>query len=114
MQGDSVLVNRRAARYVPVSRSESNHAANLLTDAIGFHVLVTGVVVVGSAGVLEIDSQPASGDVVVLTSRRSARWLRSRPVVFDAAQVEAVFSKARRSDVWAPSGRRSGQRSGVS
>lgn len=105
VQGDSFLVGRRTTRYVPVCRSEGGHAARLLTDAAGFNVLVTAVIVVGSARLLDVDSQPADGDVVVLARRRLARWLTSRPAVFDAAQVEAIFARARRSDVWAPAHR---------
>lgn len=103
VRGNTFLVNNYAKRYVYVSRAEAENAAALLTQSVGIPVLSTGViVVVGARGGFDVSQQPPDGDVVVLTVRTLVGWLAARPAVLDDRQVDAVFAKARRSDVWAP------------
>lgn len=99
--GDTVLVGGTRQPYVRNSRHEARRASRLLTAACGFPVAAVGLVAVVGARDLTVRSQPAGGDVHLLSGRTIDRWLRSRPVgVLTAAQVGAVHERARRSTTW--------------
>ncbi|WP_222705355.1 nuclease-related domain-containing protein [Cellulomonas massiliensis] len=94
---DAVLVNGTRYPYVRNARHEAQRAERLLTAAVGRRVVVEGVVVVRAQD-LTVRAQPA--DVHVLASRRLVRWLRARPEVLAADEVDAVFAAARRASTW--------------
>jgi hypothetical protein len=95
--GDTVKVNGLRHAYIRSSRHEAERASRLLSDACGFDVPVTPLIVVVNAEQVTIEEPPH--DVHVLTRRRLRRWLQRRPEVL-ATTGEAIFAKARRSSTW--------------
>ncbi len=94
------MINGRRQPYIRNSRHEAARAARLLTDARGFAVFVTGLVV--PVGADDITIKTSSADVHVVNRMRLVRWLRERPVVLPDTQIEAIFGAARRSATWQP------------
>ena len=97
---NTLLVNGVRQPYLRNSRHEAERASRLLTEACGFSVAVTGVVVPVNADDISIKAAPV--DVPVMNRRRLVRWLRWRPVSLEAATVEAIYDAARRSTTWQP------------
>lgn len=102
VSGNTVMIDGNRTHYVRNSRFEAARTAKLLATALGSAPLpVTGLIaVMGARGGLTIKSQPASGDVVVLTRKEIATWLAKRPEVLTGDQVEGIHEVARRSDTW--------------
>jgi hypothetical protein len=93
--GDTVKVNGLRHAYIRNSRHEAERASRLLSDACGFDVPVTPLIVTVGAD-LTIKEHPA--DVHILSRHLLRRWLRRRPEVLSAA--DAIFDQARRSSTW--------------
>jgi hypothetical protein len=98
--GNTLMINGQRQPYIRNSRHEAARATRLLTDACGFPVFVTGLVVPVGANDITIKTAPA--DVHVVNRMRLVRWLRERPVVLPDTQTEAIFDTARRSTTWQP------------
>lgn len=99
MRGDSFRVDGYRQHYVKASRSEARKASRLLTAACGRPVHVRPLIVIVGA-YLDVRQQPA--DVVVVRRKDVAKWLRKRPAVLSAVDVEAIYEQARRSTTWLP------------
>jgi hypothetical protein len=85
--------------YLRNSRYESKRATRLLTQACGFAVEATPLIVV-LCDELVVKRQPP--DVQVVGRRDIALWLRKRPAVLTAADTDAIWDHARRSTTWLP------------
>ncbi len=96
--GNAVIVNGHRQPYVRNSRHEATRASRLLSEACGFPVFVTGVVVPIGADSLTVRSQPDG--VHVVNRMALVAWLRARPQVLDDSAIAAVFDVARRSTTW--------------
>ena len=90
-------VNGRSTPYLRNSMHEAARAANLLSEACGFAVLVEPVIVVLTAE-LTIEAQPVG--VQVVSSRRIDRWLLVRSARLGKEAVEAIYEQARRDVTW--------------
>lgn len=97
--GDVLMVNGARQPYVRNSRHEAARASRLLSQACGFPVPVTGVLVPVNARDITIKKPPV--DVAVVNRRRLRRFLRRQPEMLDAAAVEAIFGHGRRPSTWA-------------
>lgn len=95
--GDTVKVNGLRLAYIRTSRHEAERASRLLSDACGFAVPVTPLIVFVNAEQVTIKESPH--DVHVLTRRALRRWLRRRPELL-TTNGEAIFDRARRSSTW--------------
>ncbi len=95
--GDTLKVNGLRHAYIRNSRHEAERAGRLLSDACGFDVPVTPLIVVVNAEQVTIKEPPH--DVHILTRGRLRRWLQRRPELL-ATTDEAIFEKARRSSTW--------------
>lgn len=95
--GDTVKVNGLRHAYIRNSRHEAERANRLLSDACGFDVPVTPLIVTVGARELTIKEHPAG--VHILSRRLLRRWLQRRPDVF-TAHADVVFEQARRSSTW--------------
>lgn len=87
------------SHYLRNSRHEAARATRLLTHACGFAVNATPLIVV-LCDELTVKQQPA--DVKVVGRRDIALWLRKRPAILDAAEIDAIWEQARRSTTWQP------------
>ena len=96
--GDTFMVNGTRQPYVRNSRHEARRASRLLSQAIGVHIPVQGVIVPVGAGGFTLRAEP--DDVIVVNRMRLARTLRSLPTLFTPAQVDHVFAHARLSSTW--------------
>jgi hypothetical protein len=83
--------------YLRNSRHEAERAGRLLTRACGFAVDVASLIVV-LGDKLTVKKQPA--DVQVVGRLDITLWLRKRPPVLSAAEVDAIWEQARRSTTW--------------
>ena len=95
--GDTVKVNGLRHAYIRNSRHEAERASRLLSDACGFNVPVTPLIVTVGASELTIKEPPA--DVHILSRRLLRRWLQRRPEVL-TADADVIFELARRSSTW--------------
>jgi hypothetical protein len=95
IDGECVMVNGYPQPYVGKSRHEARRVGQLLSDALGEHVTVHGVVVVVNAGHFTIRQQPC--DVQLIERPRLRKWLLSLLIGQDQGRVEALFEVARRS-----------------
>lgn len=102
VRDNAFRVNGQQQPYIRNSRHEARRAGRHLTEACGFPVDVTGIVVPVGADDLTIKQQPA--DVVVVNRMALAPWLRRRPHLLEEATVDAIFEAARRSTTWRPHG----------
>lgn len=99
--GNTFLVNGQRVPYIRNSRFEAKRTEKLLTCALGASVSATAIIaVMGARKGFTIKSQPDDGAVVVMTRRKLATWLSSRPHVLTSEQIEAIYAVARRSDSW--------------
>jgi hypothetical protein len=96
--GDAFMVNGHRQPYIRNSRHEANRAARLLSASCGFPVEVADVVVPVRAD--DVTVKKAPDDVFVVPRAQVARWLRKRPEVLRADDIEAIFASARRSTTW--------------
>ncbi len=94
----AVLINGRKTHYLRNSRFEAERAARLLSDACGFPVAVKPILVFVDLGSYTVKQKP--DDVMVLTRRRLAKWLRSLPSALDARTAEMIYTQARWSTTW--------------
>jgi Nuclease-related domain len=98
----TVYVNgQEKSRYLPKSRGEAALATRRLSEACGFSVDASAVIVILCDG-LSIKQQPAG--VHVVGGSAVADWLHNRPAVLTAIEVEAIWEHARRSTTWLPVG----------
>ena len=96
--GNTFMVNGQRQPYIRNSRHEATRASRLLTDACGFPVFATGVVVPVGAEALTIKSPP--GDVHVVNRRALRRWLSSLPPVLTLDGIETIYGAARLASTW--------------
>lgn len=89
--------------YLRDCADEARQTARLLTAACGFPVTAVGVVVPVGKDDVVIKSPPT--EVHVVYRRALARWLRDRPSVLTDDAIAQIFTAARRSTTWQPSGR---------
>ncbi len=104
--GETFKVDGKGVAHVRNCRFEAQRAAKLLSDAAGFRVSATGVIVV--AGAMDVTVRTVPAGLAVLEARSLVRWLRRQPDVLSPAVVRAVFEAARRASTWRmyqPSGR---------
>lgn len=95
----AILVDAYKQPYIRNSRHEAERATRLLTQACGFAVTATPLIVVLCDSLI-IKQQPAG--VHVVGRRDIALWLRKRPAVLAAAEIDAIWEHARRSTTWSP------------
>ena len=95
---DTFMVNGQRQTYVRASRGEGRKVSRILSTACGFEVAARPVIAVVNAMDLVVKEQP--GDVRVCSRRRIVEWLKTQPTVLGLAEVEAIYSVARRSTTW--------------
>jgi hypothetical protein len=96
----AVMVNGNKTDYLRNSRYEAARSRKLLSDACGFHVSVTPVIVFVDLDSFKVKQMPP--DVYVTYRRQVVAWLRSLPQTLDTNTVETIFSVARLSTTWQP------------
>jgi len=77
IDGECVMVNGFPQPYLGKSRHEARRVGQLLSDALGEHVAVHGVVVVVNAGHFTIRHQP--WDIQLIEKPRLRKWPALRP-----------------------------------
>jgi Nuclease-related domain len=95
----AILIDGHKQPYLRNSRHEAARATRLLTQACGFAVTAAPLIVV-LCDALTIKKQP--DDVQVVGRRDIALWLRKRPAILGAAEIDAIWVHARRSTTWQP------------
>lgn len=98
---DTMIVNGERVHHVQHSRLEAAHASRVLSEAVGFQVPVTGLVVIIGDNRFDVRQQPSDGLVHVSTPRAAVRWLRRLDREWTAYGVSRIYEFARRSSVWA-------------
>jgi hypothetical protein len=98
--GNAFRVNGAHHPYIRNSRYEAVRAGRLLTNACGFPMTVTGVVVLVRADEVVIQREPDG--VKVVNRRRLRRWLRSQEGCLDESTVNRIYEAARRPVTWRP------------
>jgi hypothetical protein len=98
--GDTFLVNGQRQPYVRNSRFEASRAAKLLTRAIGSPVEVMGLIALVNVAEVTIKRQPTDGTVYVLQRIKLRSWLNAQSVRMSNAEVDALYSVARRPGTW--------------
>lgn len=96
--GDTFMVNGKRQPYIRNSRHEAQRASRLLTKACGYPVPAKGVIAVIDPRDITIKGE--ANDVAATTRVQLSRWLARQPQTLDAAQVDAIFTAARRSSTW--------------
>lgn len=96
----AVLINGHKTEYLRNSRYEADRSRRLLSDACGFHVPVTPVIVFVDLDSFKVKQMPP--DVYVTYRRQVVAWLRSLPHTLDTGTVEMIFAKARLTTTWQP------------
>lgn len=96
----AVMVNGYKTKYLRNSRFEAKRAAQLLSDACGFPVSVTAIIVFVDLDTYTVKQMPS--DVQVTTRLRLLQWIRALPPALEADAVESIFAKARLSTTWQP------------
>lgn len=101
--GDTFMINGRRVPYIRNSRHEARRAGRLLTEQAGFPVRAVGIIaVMGAGNGYTVTSQPADGEVVVVTRRLIRDHLLSLPPRLSPREVAALCDVARRSTTWQP------------
>jgi hypothetical protein len=100
---NTFMVNGHRQPYIRNSRHEAERASRLLSNALGAHLPVHGVIVPVGARTFTLKTPPA--DVSVVPRMRLAKWLRKLPVVLNEADIKAIFEAARRPSSWIDSAR---------
>lgn len=98
VDGESVRVDGKPHPFVPVTRHLARCASMRLTEACGFAVNATPLLVVVDAGEVTIDRSP--DDVAVLMRRTVLGWLETLPVTTSPATVAAIHLRARSALTW--------------
>ncbi|MGQ0744536.1 MAG: nuclease-related domain-containing protein [Acidimicrobiales bacterium] len=98
VSGKTFKVNGFQQPYLSKSWKEAEHAALVLSKALGFSIHVTGMVVPVDAGPFTIKVPPS--DVGVINRGALVDWLQKRGHILDAALVSSIFEVARRSTTW--------------
>lgn len=96
--GDTMMVDGHRVPYVRNSRHEAKRAARLLSDKCGWPVAVQALVVPVNAASLTVKKAPQ--DVAVVPRMQLHKWLLRQPEIWTDAQVEEVYSSARRPSTW--------------
>lgn len=94
----SVMINGHRTDYVRNSRFEGKRAAELLSQACGFPVTVTPVIVFVDLDAFTVKQLPS--DVHVTTRKRLLDWFNSLPPTLDVDAIEMIFANARQSTAW--------------
>lgn len=102
VRGDTVKVNGYNQPYVRNSRFEADRAGQLLSEALGRPVPVTGALVILTATMPPKVTvrQPPDG-VLVLDLESLLPAFKRRKGIWSADEVEAIFEVARWSRTWA-------------
>lgn len=96
--GDSVMVNGRRTRYVPIARYEAQRAQRLLSEAVGWQVPVTGVLaILCRDGIRTGDQLPQD---VLICSRHLRRLLTGQPPRLTSDALSQVIRAAEQSETW--------------
>lgn len=95
---DFVRVNGQLKQYVRNSRHEAASASRRLSATLCRPVGVTGVLAFVGAGSLTVRTHPA--DVLIALGESVDQLLLSRPVVLAPSEVQAVYTVARRAEIW--------------
>jgi hypothetical protein len=97
----SVRVNGHPVPYLRNSRHEAERAQRLLTDAVGFPVVVKAALVFLTGTLLpNVTIKQAPDDVAVLDRMDIPRAFRRSSRKLTDDQIEVVFEHARRSTTW--------------
>jgi hypothetical protein len=94
----AVMVNGHKTDYLRNSRYEAARSRKLLSDACGFQVSVTPVIVFVDLDSFKVKQMPP--DVYVTYRRQVVAWLRSLPHTLDTNAVETIFANARLGSTW--------------
>lgn len=97
---ETMIVNGKRVHHVQHSRLEAARASQLLTEAVGFNVPVTGLVVIIGDNRFDVRHQPRDGVVHVTTPRSAVRWLRRLDHEWTPYGVDRIYEFARRSTTW--------------
>jgi hypothetical protein len=113
--GQAVWVSQRAFLvagmrypYIRNMEYEMGRAERLLGSAAGSAVEVAGILVVVSARSITVRDEHR--DVTVLPTSAVAQWLRERPVLLSADDVERIGAAARLDSTWYRGARPAGDR----
>lgn len=96
--GDDIKIHGETLPYVAQARAQAWRAARVLSGALGQRIFVRPAVVI--VGVDEVRFYDIPQRVDVLPRRQLVPWLRGFPARHGAADVERLFSVARRSETW--------------
>ena len=98
---NAILVGGRSEPYARNARFEAARAATLLSQACGFPVAVTGLVVFTSASeCVTVIAQPRDGKVVMLSLDQLVPWLLDRELALAPRWARAVAEQAKWEKTW--------------
>lgn len=97
---DTMIVDGKRVHHIQHSRLEAARASRLLSEAVGFRVPVTGLVVIVGDKRFDVRHQPTDGSVHVTTPRAAVRWLRRLDTEWTPYGIERIHEFARRSTTW--------------
>jgi hypothetical protein len=100
--GDMLLVDGRRVHHVRDSREDAADVSARLTDAVGFPVPVTALVMIVGDRRFVVPSQPDDSVVRVATPGGGLRWMRRHSVEWTEYGVDRIRAAARAPATWAP------------
>ena len=98
VMGDEIKIHGASWPYLREARAQAWRAARVLSGAAEERVFVRPVVVL--VGVSEVRFYDVPYRVDVLPRRQLIRWFQGFPARLDPAEVEAIYTAARRGDTW--------------
>ncbi len=93
-----LLVSGHKTDHVRNAATEARRVSKVLSGALHRPLEVNALIVIIAARALTVKEAPAT--VTVLRSDSLVRWLRRRPVVHSAADVEEIAATAARRSTW--------------
>ncbi|HAM24174.1 MAG TPA: NERD domain-containing protein [Actinobacteria bacterium] len=100
----SIRVNGHPVPYLRNSRFEGERASRLLTEAVGWPVFVTPVLVFLTGSLIpDVTIKQEPEGVLVLNRMNVLKRFRRLPQRHTRDQIEAIYEAARRRETWQPS-----------
>ena len=98
--GESLLVGGNRIHQGRLSRDDAAEVSTRLTEAVGFGVPVTALVLIVGDRRFVVPRQPADARVRLVTPARGVRWMRGRRAELTPGDVDRVYAAACEPATW--------------
>jgi hypothetical protein len=100
--GDSLLVDGNRIHHGRLGREAAAEVSGRLSDAVGFTVPVTPLVLIVGDRRFVVPHQPDDAVVRVTTPAAGVRWMRRRSIEWAADDLERIYAGACEPQTWGP------------